>query len=125
MRCDAQVDSRGTSREGGLGDGAPDWMGDATVVAPPTPRVMVKPDVNVILTKSPDWGLNKSVRDMPYSPPKPPYKPSEKMRQMTLGTLVQTPKDRPFTIATGLKKQATIINPMSPNGPSPLSPSNG
>ena len=71
--------------------------------------------VNVLLTKSPDWGLNKSVRDIPYSPSKPPYKPTEKMRQMTLGTLTQTPKDRPFTIATGLKKQATIINPMSPS----------
>lgn len=109
-----EQDSRRASREGGLGDAA-DWMGDATPVASPAPRVMVKPDVNVLLTKSPDWGLNKSVRDIPYSPSKPPYKPTEKMRQMTLGTLTQTPKDRPFTIATGLKKQATIINPMSPS----------
>lgn len=103
----------------------PEWFADATPVVVASPKPMVKVDVNEILTTSKDWGLNPPPPENPYTPPRRPFKPSERQRQETLGSLRKEPRDRPFSTITGLKKSGTLINPLSPTRgpPSPGSPS--
>lgn len=102
----------------------PDWTKDATVVPPSQDAESVYPDVNELLVKAPDWGLNPSGPPDPYSPPAIPHKVSDKERESALGKLVKNPRERPFIAPTGMKKAHFLgvsDKPQSTDPPSPTS----
>mmetsp|Transcript_705 Transcript_705/g.1249 ORF Transcript_705/g.1249 Transcript_705/m.1249 type:complete len:538 (-) Transcript_705:98-1711(-) len=96
-----------------------DWTMDAKVVLPVPPAMKVIPtrsDVNASfeakITQDKSWGRPPPTGE-PFVPPRPPGKVPEKVLQSTFGQLVQTPRDRPFVTATGLKK-SVVFGPNSP-----------